>query len=43
MIEVVGSEEFAEWFDSLDDGDTDAVARIADMLEIHGPTLPFGR
>src|SRR5450432_2473041 len=41
VTEVVGSDEFAEWFDSLDDADTDAVARIVDMLEMQGPTLPF--
>ncbi|MEO8905412.1 MAG: type II toxin-antitoxin system RelE/ParE family toxin [Polyangiaceae bacterium] len=41
MTEVVGSDEFTEWFDSLDDSDTDAVARVVDMLEMQGPTLPF--
>jgi hypothetical protein len=41
MAEVVGSEEFEEWFQALDDADTDAVARVVDMLEMQGPTLPF--
>jgi hypothetical protein len=41
MAEVVGSEEFEEWFKALDDADTDAVARVVDMLEMQGPTLPF--
>jgi hypothetical protein len=41
VTEVVGSDEFSEWFDSLDDADTDAVARVVDMLEMQGPTLPF--
>jgi hypothetical protein len=41
VTEVVGSDEFAEWFDSLDDADTDAVARVVDMLEMQGATLPF--
>ena len=30
MVEVVGSDEFAEWFQSLSDSDTDAVARVVD-------------
>jgi hypothetical protein len=41
MSEVVGSDEFIEWFRTLDEADTDAVARVVDMLEIQGPTLPF--
>lgn len=41
MVDVVGSDEFVEWFESLDDSDTDAVARVVDMLEMQGPTLPF--
>jgi hypothetical protein len=41
MVEVVGCDEFVEWFKSLDDSDTDAVARVVDMLEMQGPTLPF--
>jgi hypothetical protein len=40
-VEVIGCDEFVEWFDSLDDSDTDAVARVVDMLEMHGPALPF--
>jgi hypothetical protein len=41
MAEVIGSDEFDEWFQSLDEADTDAVARVVDMLEMQGPTLPF--
>ncbi len=41
MVEVVGTDEFAEWFNALDDGDKDDVARIVDMLEDMGVTLPF--
>lgn len=41
MIEVLGAADFDEWFQSLDDADADAVARILDMLELHGPTLPY--
>jgi len=41
MAEVVGTDAFGEWFQALDEADTDAVARVIDMLEIQGPTLPF--
>lgn len=41
MADVVGSAEFDEWFQALDESDTDAVARVVDMLEMQGPTLPF--
>lgn len=41
MVGVVGSAEFDEWFQALDDTDTDAVARVVDMLEMQGPALPF--
>jgi hypothetical protein len=41
VTEIVGSAEFDEWFQALDDGDTDAVARVVDLLEMQGPTLPF--
>jgi hypothetical protein len=41
MADVVGSDEFDAWFQSLDESDTDAVARVVDMLEMQGATLPF--
>jgi hypothetical protein len=41
VTEVVGSDEFSEWFDSLDDADTDAVARVVDMLEMGRPDAPL--
>ncbi len=41
MAAVIGSDEFDEWFQSLDESDTDAVARVVDLLEMQGPTLPF--
>lgn len=41
MAEVIGSDEFDEWFQSLDESETDAVAKVVDMLEMQGPTLPF--
>ena len=30
-----------EWFQALDESDTDAVARVVDMLEMQGIALPF--
>jgi hypothetical protein len=41
MVEVVGTDEFADWFDELDADDQDDVARLVDMLEVAGVTLPF--
>ncbi len=41
MAEVIGSDDFDEWFQSLDEAATDAVARVVDMLEMQGPVLPF--
>lgn len=41
MVEVIGCDEFIEWFQSLSDSDTDAVARVVDMLEMQGTALPF--
>jgi hypothetical protein len=38
---VVGADEFDDWFQSLDDADADAVARVVDMLELQGASLPF--
>jgi hypothetical protein len=40
-VDVVGTDEFEAWFEELDGPDTDAVARVVDMLEMQGPTLPF--
>ena len=41
MPEVIGSQQFCDWFEQLDEADTDAVARVIDMLEMHGVVLPF--
>jgi hypothetical protein len=41
MAEVVTTDEFREWFDSLDDGDSRSVARVVDLLEMLGVALPF--
>lgn len=40
MVDVVGCAEFEAWFESLGDDDTDAVARVVDMLETRGTNLP---
>jgi hypothetical protein len=40
MVEVIGCDEFKDWFKSLEVSDQDAVARYVDMLEMQGPTLP---
>jgi hypothetical protein len=40
-ITVIGTSEFEEWFMALSDDDSDAVARVVDMLEMHGTALPF--
>lgn len=40
VVEVVGCAEFEAWFESLGDDDTDAVARVVDMLEMRGTDLP---
>jgi hypothetical protein len=41
MIEVLGTDEFEEWFLSLDDSDATAVARIVGLLEARGTALGF--
>jgi hypothetical protein len=41
MVEVVGTDEFVEWFGELDTDDQDNVATVIDMLESAGVTLPF--
>jgi hypothetical protein len=41
VVNVVGSDEFDAWFQALEDSDADAVARVVDMLELQGVTLPF--
>ena len=41
MVEVVGTEEFSEWFRSLDESEQDSVAQVVDLLEEHGATLRF--
>lgn len=41
MVEVVGTLEFAEWYQALDEDDTRAVTRCVDVLEIQGVSLGF--
>ena len=38
-MEIYGTDEFKEWFDSLDEKDGDSVIRYVDMLELDGVTL----
>lgn len=39
MIEVVGTDEFQQWFLSLEDRNADAVDRVVELLVIKGVTL----
>ncbi len=41
MIDVLGTDEFEQWFLALDDGDSMAVARVVGLLEAKGTTLGF--
>lgn len=41
VVTVIGTNEFEEWFLALSDDESDAVARVVDMLEMHGTALPF--
>ena len=41
MIEVLGTDEFEQWFLALGDGDSMAVARVVGLLESKGTTLGF--
>ncbi|MGM0554830.1 MAG: type II toxin-antitoxin system RelE/ParE family toxin [Myxococcota bacterium] len=41
MVDVVGTDEFAGWYDSLNDADTEAVTLGVDRLAAAGVTLQF--
>ncbi len=41
MIDVLGTDEFEQWFLAPDDGDSMAVARVVGLLEAKGITLGF--
>jgi hypothetical protein len=39
LIEVVGTEEFASWYATLDDGEAESVNVVVDLLEERGVRL----
>jgi hypothetical protein len=41
MAEVIATEEFTAWYESLDENATKAVLMVVDLLEARGVTLPF--
>lgn len=41
MIEVLGTEEFEEWFLALSDKEAEAITRVIGLLEEKGVTLGF--
>lgn len=41
MVEVIGTEPFAEWFMDLDKADAKAVVRVVGLLEEKGVSLRF--
>lgn len=41
MIEVVGTDEFQEWFLGLNDAEAEAVVRVVGLLEARGTALGF--
>lgn len=41
MVQVIGTDEFIEWFMSLTDQERDKVAHVIAMLEIAGVNLGF--
>jgi len=41
MVEVITTEEFAAWYDGLDEADTEAVTRVVGVLEVRGVSLGF--
>jgi hypothetical protein len=41
MVDVITTDEFAVWFDSLNEDDTKAVIRVVDLLAARGVSLPF--
>ena len=40
-MEIIATDEFSIWFDSLDDGERAAVVKVVDYLEIYGVALRF--
>lgn len=41
VVEVIATDEFAVWYDELNDADTVAVTRVVDLLAARGVTLGF--
>jgi len=41
MTEIITTDEFADWYDELDAGDTLAVTRVVDLLAVRGVSLGF--
>lgn len=41
MVDVIGTEEFADWFESLGASEARAVARKVDLLEFMGVALGY--
>jgi hypothetical protein len=41
MVEIITTDEFAEWYGELDEADTKAVIRVVDLLASRGVSLPF--
>jgi len=41
MIEVIATDEFAGWYEELDEADTKAVVRVVGLLEARGVSLGF--
>jgi hypothetical protein len=41
MVEIITTDEFAEWYGDLDEADTKAVIRVVDLLAARGVSLPF--
>jgi hypothetical protein len=41
MVEIITTDEFAEWYGDLDESDTKAVIRVVDLLAARGVSLPF--
>ena len=39
--EVEGTDEFAGWFEALNDDEQVSVGRVVELLADHGPSLPF--
>lgn len=41
MVEVIGTQEFEDWFLELENPDAEAVARVVGLLEVKGTTLDY--